>query len=102
MRYYRTTGLIVRPQPDAAYEGADEASANRDLWTQVSRRLYDEHAFRAWAASEITWGIFNIPEAQLDVLDPARWIPEAARLSAQAGVWSSIPPPSWSPCASPA
>jgi hypothetical protein len=40
--------------PDAAHEGADEASANRDLWTQVSTDYTDEHAFRAWAASEIT------------------------------------------------
>jgi SAM-dependent methyltransferase len=54
--------------PDAADEGADEASVNRDLWTQVSAHYTDEHAFRAWAASEITWGIFNIPEDQLDVL----------------------------------
>jgi hypothetical protein len=53
--------------PDAAHEGADEASANRDLWTQVSTDYTDEHAFRAWAASEITWGIFGIPEDQLDV-----------------------------------
>jgi hypothetical protein len=44
--------------PDAAHEGADEVSANRDLWTQVSTDYTDEHALRAWAASEITWGIF--------------------------------------------
>jgi hypothetical protein len=54
--------------PDAAHEGADEASANRDLWTQVSTDYTDEHALRAWAASEITWGIFGILEDQLDVL----------------------------------
>ena len=28
----------------------------------------DEHAFRAWAADEITWGIFDVPETQLGVL----------------------------------
>jgi hypothetical protein len=59
---------MANRMPDAAYEGADEASANRDLWTQVSTGYTDEHAFRAWAASEITWGIFNIPEDQPDVL----------------------------------
>jgi SAM-dependent methyltransferase len=54
--------------PDDAPEGAHEADANRDLWTRVSADYADEHAFRAWASNEITWGIFNIPETQLDVL----------------------------------
>jgi SAM-dependent methyltransferase len=54
--------------PDDAPEVAHEADANRDLWTQVSADYTDEHAFRAWATDEITWGIFNIPENQLDVL----------------------------------
>jgi SAM-dependent methyltransferase len=54
--------------PDDAPEGAHEADANRDLWTRVSVDYADEHAFRAWASNEITWGIFNIPENQLDVL----------------------------------
>ena len=31
--------------------------------------------------------------------DPARWIPEAARILRPGG-WSSLPPPPWSPCAS--
>jgi SAM-dependent methyltransferase len=47
--------------------GAD-AAANRDLWTQVNAEYADEHAFRAWAAEEITWGVFNVPEAELGVL----------------------------------
>jgi hypothetical protein len=45
---------MASPMPDAAHEGADEASANRDLRTQVSADYTDEHAFRAWAASKIT------------------------------------------------
>src|SRR5438876_261595 len=53
---------------DDVPEGAHEADANRDLWTQVSADYADEHAFQAWATDEITWGIFNIPENQLDVL----------------------------------
>lgn len=32
------------------------------------RRLRDEHAYRAWAASEITWGVFDVPERELGVL----------------------------------
>jgi len=50
-----------------AGSGAD-AAANRDLWTQVPAEYADEHAFRAWAAEEITWGVFNVPEAELGVL----------------------------------
>ncbi len=59
---------VASRMPAATPEGADEASANRDLWTQASADYTDEHAIRAWAANEITWGIFNIPEDQLDVL----------------------------------
>ena len=48
--------------------GADEVAANRDLWTQANSEYGDEHADRAWAAEDITWGIFNVPEQQLGVL----------------------------------
>jgi SAM-dependent methyltransferase len=34
----------------------------------VNSEYADEHAFRAWAADEITWGIFDVPETQLGVL----------------------------------
>lgn len=45
-----------------------DAAANRDLWTRVNAEYADEHALRAWAAEEITWGVFNVPEAELGVL----------------------------------
>jgi hypothetical protein len=32
----------------------------------------DEHAYRAWAADGITWGIFDMPEQQLGVLGDIR------------------------------
>ena len=50
--------------PDA---GAD-LRHNRALWTIVNSEFTDEHAFRAWAADEITWGLFQIPERDLGVL----------------------------------
>jgi SAM-dependent methyltransferase len=50
--------------PDA---GADVA-VNRALWTIVNSEFTDEHAYRAWAAEEITWGLFQIPERDLGVL----------------------------------
>ena len=47
---------------------ADEVAANRELWTQANSEYTDEHAYRAWGAEDITWGIFNVPEQQLGVL----------------------------------
>jgi SAM-dependent methyltransferase len=50
--------------PDA---GADLVR-NRDLWTVVNAEFTDEHASRAWAAEEISWGLFGVPERDLGVL----------------------------------
>ncbi|MBM2821913.1 MAG: Class SAM-dependent methyltransferase [Thermoleophilia bacterium] len=46
----------------------DYATRNRDLWTQTNDEYTGEHAARAWARDEITWGIFGIPERELAVL----------------------------------
>ncbi len=50
------------PGPD------DYLEENRRVWTQANAEYTDDRARRAWAAEEITWGVFRIPEAQLDVL----------------------------------
>jgi hypothetical protein len=51
---------------------ADEVAANRELWTRTNGEYAGEHAFRAWAAEDITWGIFNVPEHQLGILGDVR------------------------------
>jgi len=51
------------PGPD----GGDVA-VNRALWTLVNAEFTDERAHQAWAAEEITWGLFEVPEQQLAVL----------------------------------
>jgi SAM-dependent methyltransferase len=51
---------------------ASEVAANRKVWTQANREYADDHARRAWAAEDITWGIFNIPERQVGVLGDVR------------------------------
>ena len=51
-----------------------ETAANRDLWTRANREYGDEHADRAWAVGDITWGIFNVPEQQLGVLGDVRGV----------------------------
>jgi SAM-dependent methyltransferase len=50
--------------PDAAAALA----RNRSLWTIVNSEFTDEDAHRAWAAEEITWGLFAVPESDLRVL----------------------------------
>jgi SAM-dependent methyltransferase len=47
--------------------GADLAR-NRDLWTTVNAQFTDEDAHRAWAASQVTWGLFGVPEHDLGAL----------------------------------
>ena len=51
---------------------ADGVAANRELWTQANGEYANEHAYRAWAAEDITWGIFNVPEQQLGMLGDVR------------------------------
>src|SRR3982074_3661501 len=59
---------LRRDWRDEMADAADEAVANRDLWTRANRDYADDHADRAWSASDITWGVFNVPEQQLGVL----------------------------------
>jgi hypothetical protein len=53
-------------------DAPDDLARNRDVWTVVNEQFTDEHAERAWASNELTWGLFAVPEHDLDVLgDPA-------------------------------
>jgi SAM-dependent methyltransferase len=54
--------------PGAADTAEGVTAANKDLWTRVNAEYTDEQALRAWAAEDISWGIFNVPEAELGVL----------------------------------
>jgi hypothetical protein len=65
-------GCVVVMRMAEAGARADEVAANRELWTQANSEYTDEHAGRAWAAEDITWGIFNVPEQQLGVLGDLR------------------------------
>jgi SAM-dependent methyltransferase len=50
---------------------SDDAKRNRANWTKANAEFTDEQARRAWGAQEITWGVFNTPEATLDTLGSA-------------------------------
>ena len=49
-------------------EPQTDLDLNRSLWTQVNADFTDADADRAWTASEITWGLFRVPERQLRTL----------------------------------
>jgi SAM-dependent methyltransferase len=46
---------------------SEDAAANRELWTQANAEYTDRHASEAWAA-EPWWGIWRVPEAELQIL----------------------------------
>ena len=47
---------------------SDDAARNRELWTKSNAEHTGASARGAWAAEEISWGVFNIPEADVRVL----------------------------------
>jgi ubiquinone/menaquinone biosynthesis C-methylase UbiE len=47
---------------------ADDAKRNRANWTAINAEFTDQQADSAWAAAEITWGVFGIPESTLNTL----------------------------------
>jgi SAM-dependent methyltransferase len=49
-------------------ESADHVARNRVVWTRSNAEYTDESAQRSWESDEITWGVFGVPEAEIDVL----------------------------------
>jgi SAM-dependent methyltransferase len=47
---------------------AADAKKNVHLWTQANVEYTDENASTNWALDEIDWGIWGIPESELNVL----------------------------------
>lgn len=45
-----------------------DAAINRELWAHVNAQYTDGQADQKWSADEISWGIFDIPESQVDVI----------------------------------
>ena len=39
-----------------------------EAWTRENERYTDGRAEQAWAAEEISWGVFNVPESELHAL----------------------------------
>jgi SAM-dependent methyltransferase len=47
---------------------SDDAQRNREGWTRKNADYTDAKASSTWAAEEITWGVFGVPEAPLGTL----------------------------------
>ena len=47
---------------------SEEARRNREAWTKANAEYTDASAARAWAQDEITWGMWKVPESELEVL----------------------------------
>ena len=46
----------------------DAARRNRDAWTRSNEQYTAAEAPRRWAAEEITWGVFDVPESEVGAL----------------------------------
>jgi SAM-dependent methyltransferase len=47
---------------------SSDTARNVEVWTRSNAEYTDESARAAWAKAEIEWGVFGIPELELDVL----------------------------------
>jgi SAM-dependent methyltransferase len=52
----------------ALSEVPDYVTRNRDLWTTTNAEYTDVDAARSWVKEDITWGVFGVPEKEVDVL----------------------------------
>jgi SAM-dependent methyltransferase len=47
---------------------SDDLRRNIEVWTQSNADYTDASAHEAWAREEITWGVWEIPESELEIL----------------------------------
>ena len=59
-------------QGHAMTDISDDAKRNREGWTKANADYTDDQARHNWAASDITWGVFGVPEASLGTLGEVR------------------------------
>ena len=46
----------------------EHVARNRVYWDEVNAPIYAAPGRRAWASEEISWGIFGVPESELQAL----------------------------------
>ncbi len=47
---------------------SDDAAKNRELWTKINAEYTAGQAVAKWALTEVTWGLWDIPDSELGVL----------------------------------
>jgi SAM-dependent methyltransferase len=47
---------------------SEDAARNRDLWTKSNAEYTDAQAAEKWGLDEITWGLWDVPEASIGIL----------------------------------
>jgi SAM-dependent methyltransferase len=47
---------------------SEDAARNRDVWTRANAQYTGGQAAEKWAAEEISWGVWDVPEAELGIL----------------------------------
>ena len=53
---------------------ASERALNRALWAVVNERFTDAAAEELWTRPDVVWGLFAVPEPELDVLGEVRGV----------------------------
>jgi SAM-dependent methyltransferase len=51
---------------------ADDAALNRALWTKINSEYTDEQAASKWAETDVTWGVWGVPDSELGVMGDLR------------------------------
>jgi SAM-dependent methyltransferase len=47
---------------------SEDAALNRTLWTKTNAEYTDTQASRKWALDEFSWGVWDVPEADIGVI----------------------------------
>jgi SAM-dependent methyltransferase len=56
--------------PNAIPPQEDTVSVNRQVWAEQNARYTDSRASTAWQKPNITWGVWQVPEADIRALPP--------------------------------
>ena len=62
----------------------DYLARTRDAWTKMSVGFF-EPGRCAWASPEITWGIWHLPESEVQALGDLSWFPGKATIELGCG-----------------
>src|SRR2546429_8885449 len=82
--YSRSNNALPMSAPEPDY-----VRVNRDHWTKANAEYTDRRAEHAWSESEISWGVWNTPEREVNVLPSVRGkdVVELGCGTAYVGAW---------------